>query len=139
MSRLVVSSCLFSLARRGSTCPPSHILFSSSLSPLSPSVRHSHPRPPPLQYPATVLHKSNTTSLRRLFTPEEMANMSVANPLNRKNLKQEKKRKEREARRLMGGTGPSGSVGMEVEGAMEIEGGGDGRSAEDRFFDMMEE
>ncbi|KAL7408862.1 P-loop containing nucleoside triphosphate hydrolase protein [Mrakia frigida] len=99
------------------------------------AVEDNHPRPPPLQYPSTVLHKSNTTSLRRLFTPEEMLNMSVGNPMNRKNLKAEKKRKEREARRHLGGGGGGGEPMEEMSGG----GGGDSRSAEERFMDMMED
>lgn len=78
----------------------------------------SNPRPPPvaaaskISYPDTVAFKSKTTSMARLFAPEEITNMSMANPLSRKNLKAEKKRKERELRRLMdGGNGLDDDAG----------------------------
>jgi hypothetical protein len=79
-----------------------------------------------------VLHKSNTTSLKRMFTPDEMVSMSIGNPLSRKNIKAEKKRKEREARRLLAG-GPSAP-----DEEMATSGSGS-RSAEDMFCDMMED
>jgi hypothetical protein len=39
--------------------------------------------------------------MNRLFTPDEMANMALNNPISRKNLKAERKRKEKELKRLM--------------------------------------
>lgn len=82
----------------------------------SSSRRAARERP---AYPDTVLHKSKTAALNRLFTPDEMASMALNNPLGRKNLKAERKRKEKELKRMMefveGGEGGGEGSGMMMD------------------------